>query len=317
MSSVPSGPVTVRSPAKINLCLGVGPPRPDGFHALATVYHAVNLFDHVTASSPVTPGRTTLEVAADDATLEGVVGSLADVSTDDRNLAVRAAQLLAGHTGTTSGVDLRVRKAIPVAAGLAGGSSDAAAALVACDALWDTRVPPADLQALAAELGSDVPFCLAGGTAVGSGRGEIVEPVPVRGTFWWVLGLAYGGLSTPAVYAALDGMREGARVPDPRLPPELTEALATGDAKALGRVLGNDLQPPALALRPELADLLSAGESRGALGTLVSGSGPTCVLLAHDETHARELADGLRGLDACRAVHVAQSPAPGARVVDA
>jgi 4-diphosphocytidyl-2-C-methyl-D-erythritol kinase len=304
--------VTVRSPAKINLDLRVGPPRSDGYHALATVYQAVSLFDRVTASPASQPGRVSLDVVAGD---ETVVGPLADVPTDDRNLAVRAVRLLAEHTGATAGVHLRLRKAIPVAAGLAGGSSDAAAALVACDVFWGTGLARAELVALAAELGSDVPFCVDGGTAHGAGRGEVVTPLDVRGSYWWVLALAHGGLSTPAVYAHLDRMR-GSDAPDPRVSADVVEALGCGDAKALGRALSNDLQPAALALRPELAEVLAAGEGRGALGSLVSGSGPSCVFLAVDGGHAGDIADGLREADVCRAVQVAQGPVPGARVVD-
>jgi 4-diphosphocytidyl-2-C-methyl-D-erythritol kinase len=311
VSSVPGdSAVTVRSAAKINLSLRVGPPRRDGYHAIATVYQAIGLFDHVTATASGRPGPATLEVVADDAT----AGSLADVPTDGRNLALRAAVLLAERTGNAPAVHLRLRKTIPPAAGLAGGSSDAAAALVACDALWGTGLPRADLEALASDLGSDVPFCVAGGTARGSGRGEVVAPVEVQGRFHWVLALAHGGLATPAVYAEADRLR-GADVPEPTVPGELLEALASGDAKTLGRALTNDLQPAALSLRPELVQTLAAGEGRGALGSLVSGSGPTCAFLAADDAHAREISDGLRDVGTCRAVHLAEGPVPGARVV--
>lgn len=306
--------VTVQVPAKINLSLAVGPPRADGYHALATVYQAIDLFDRVSVV-PAPPGEVTLELADDVHGEGGAVTpeDLAELPTDERNLAVRAARLLARRTGTAAGARLRLHKTIPVAGGMAGGSADAAAALVACNVLWRTRLGTRDLQRLAAELGSDVPFCLVGGTAVGSGQGERVAPAEGPGTYHWVVAITGGGLSTPGVYAQADRLRAGCAVPEPVVPAALTDALRAGDPKALGRALANDLQPAALSLRPDLADLLEQGKACGALGAVVSGSGPTCVFLAGDAEHARDVGAGLAG--ACRAVHLATGPVPGARVV--
>jgi 4-diphosphocytidyl-2-C-methyl-D-erythritol kinase len=318
--------VTVQAPAKINLSLAVGPPRDDGYHSLATVYQAVSLFDRVQAT-PAPAGEFSVEVAAytgdgDDANVTpdpvGSLGlSLAGVPTGDDNLAVRAARVLADHSGCGTGAHLRLGKSIPVAGGLAGGSTDAAAALVACNMLWGTDLPPEDLQQLAAQLGSDVPFCLVGGTATGSGRGEEVSPALVQGSYHWVLAVAEDGLSTPAVYAEVDRLRAGSDVPEPVVPDRLMNALRAGDAKALGPALTNDLEPAAVRLRPELGELLRLGEACGALGAMVSGSGPTCAFLANDEAHALDICMGLASAGSCQGVHRVTGPVPGARVVDA
>ena len=294
--------VTVRAPAKVNLQLSVGPPRADGFHDLVNVFHAVSLFDEVTAAP------------ADGFTVT-VTGEAADrVPVDDDNLAVRAARALAARCGVTDGAALHIRKAIPVAGGMAGGSADAAAALVACNELWGLGRSREELMEIAAELGSDVPFALLGGTAVGTGRGEVLTPALVTGRFHWVFALAEGGLSTARVYAECDRLREAAGW-TPR-PPELSEplmaALRAGDAHALGKALVNDLEPAALRLAPPLARTLATGTECGALGALVSGSGPTCAFLAESETHARAVAAALTGAGVCRAAVVAHGPVPGA-----
>ena len=294
--------VTVRSPAKVNLALAVGPARPDGFHALATVYQAVSVYDEVVATeAPGPAARVSVEGA-----------ERAGVPAGEDNLAVRAARLLAQRHAVAPGVALRVRKAIPAAAGLAGGSTDAAAALVACDALWGCGASRATLLELAAQLGSDVPFCLVGGTAVGTGRGENVHPALARGEYHWVLALADQGLPTPSVYAELDRGRRGRPVAEPQVPAEVMSALLTADADALGQFLCNDLQEPALRLRPRLRQLLATGDERGALGSLVSGSGPTCLFLAGDSDHALDIAVHLSGSGLCRSVLRASGPVAGA-----
>jgi 4-diphosphocytidyl-2-C-methyl-D-erythritol kinase len=221
---------------------------------------------------------------------------------------------MADATGVDPAVHLHITKAIPVAGGMAGGSADAAAALLACDALWGTRVAPEELHYLAAELGSDVPFALMGGTAIGRGRGESLTPVLTRGTLHWAFAVFEGGLSTPVVYARCDDMR-GPDVPSPQISDALLSALATGDAPAVGRALRNDLQAAAISLRPELADVLEVGEDYGALGQIVSGSGPTCAFLARDEDHALDIAVALTGTGLCRTVKRARGPVPGARVL--
>lgn len=295
--------VVVAAPAKINLSLGVGPVRTDGFHPLATVYQAIGVYDEVT----VRPAREqSLTVVG-----EGV--DVSGVPTDGSNLALRAASLLAAHHGRDDAVEMEIHKRIPVAGGLAGGSADAAGALVACDALWGTQTPREHLLALAAELGSDVPFCLVGGTAVGTGRGEMVTPAMTRGTYWWVLALADDGLSTPEVYREFDLLHAAAPAPEPKVPTGLMAALRTGDVPRLGRYLTNDLQAAAFRLRPDLEDLLELGLRGSALGALLSGSGPTCLFLAENETHATQVRGWL--WDSVPRLLHAPGPVPGARVI--
>jgi 4-diphosphocytidyl-2-C-methyl-D-erythritol kinase len=306
--------VTVRAPAKVNVSLAVGPLRPDGFHALSTVYLAVSLFDTVTAE----PGDgLSLEVTG-----EGTGATAGTVPTDRTNLVWRAAELLARHAGVPADARLRVDKAIPAAAGLGGGSADAAAALVGLDELWGTRAGREDLDALAARLGSDVPFSLHGGVALGSGRGELLSPVLARRPRHWVLGIAGEGLSTPAVYAELDRLRAEGRVPDGSVsddaagsPEPVLAALRNGSTAELAAALRNDLQAAALSLRPDLRRALRAASDAGAAAALVSGSGPTVAALADDEADAVRLAAALAGAGVFRTVRAVSGPVPGARVV--
>lgn len=294
--------VLVSAPAKINLALAVGPPRPDGFHPLHTVYQAVDLCDELRASSR-DDAKVTLTVSA------GVTES---VPLDERNLAVRAALALRADAGIEVGVSLTLRKVIPVGGGMAGGSTDAAGALVACDALWQLGTPRERLLSLAAGLGSDVPFCLVGGTALGTGRGEQISPVLARGTYHWVLGCFERGLSTPEVYAEHDRItrRDGT----PQVRPQLMSALVTADPVELGDALYNDLQEAALSLRPELQTGLDIGRECGALGAIVSGSGPTLAFLASGPEHALDLATALAGSQVCDDVVRATGPVGGAHV---
>jgi 4-diphosphocytidyl-2-C-methyl-D-erythritol kinase len=300
--------VTVRVPAKVNLQLAVGPVRPDGYHGVVTVYQAISLFDEVT----VRPARerTRVLVTGEDA---------ASVPTGPTNLASKAVTALARATGQRdrgrSSVQIEIRKRIPVAAGLAGGSADAAAALVACNELWHTGLSQQELGEIGARLGSDVPFALAGGTAVGRGRGEQLTVALVAGIYHWALAFAAGGLSTPEVYAACDRLRAGARLPEPGLSGPLMTALRSADPVAVGRHLVNDLQPAAISLRPELRRALRDGREFGAVGAQVSGSGPTCMFLARDAAHAREIAVSLTSAGSCRAVALASGPVPGAAIV--
>ncbi len=300
--------VTVRAPGKVNLHLAVGALDETGYHEVRTVLQAVSLYDELTAGPPEAAGAgITITLAG-----EGAQG----LPTDGNNLAVRAARLLARTAEVSPVVHLSVTKSIPVAAGMAGGSADAAAALVACDAYWKTGLTRAELESLAAELGSDVPFSLHGGTALGVGRGDQRSPVLSRGTYSWVFALADGGLSTPAVYAELDRYR--AELPRPELLPasDVLAALSRGDASALGDALANDLEIPALRLRPRLARVLEAGRECGAIGAVVSGSGPTCAFLARDAADAVRLAGELAAADVCRAVRSASGPVHGVRLVD-
>jgi 4-diphosphocytidyl-2-C-methyl-D-erythritol kinase len=304
--------VSARAPAKVNVHLGVGPLRPDGFHELTTVFLAVSLFDTVT----VRPGDgLTLRVSGEGTAAASGASTVPD---DRRNIIWQAAELLAASAGVPADADIEVAKTIPVAAGLAGGSADAAAALVALDALWGTRAARADLIDLAARLGSDVPFALLGGLALGAGRGELLTPVLARGRSDWVLGIAREGLSTPAVYAELDRLRAAGRIPDGTAlvaaDPVLV-ALRGGGAAGLATTLANDLQAPALSLRPDLRRALAAAVDAGAAGALVSGSGPTVAALAEDDAAAVRLAARLAGEGLFRTVRAVHGPVPGARLV--
>jgi len=323
--------VTARVPAKVNLQLAVGSPRADGFHDLVTVFHAVSLFDQVTVKP----------AARDAVTVTGEDVGRVPVGQD--NLALRAVAALRaavpdGATGTR-GVQVTIAKRIPVAAGLAGGSADAAAALVACNQLWATGLSQQQLCEVGATVGSDVAFALLGGTAVGRGRGEQLTPALVPATqYHWVLAFADGQLATPEVFTALDRLRasrggRGGKVspqeqggrggdrPPGRTPPgldaSLMSALRAGDARLVGSRLSNDLQPAALSLFPALRKTLAAGLELGALGALVAGSGPTCAFLAASAERALELAVAMSGAGVCRSVARVTGPAPGAAVVSA
>jgi 4-diphosphocytidyl-2-C-methyl-D-erythritol kinase len=305
--------VTVRVPAKINLQLAVGPLRDDGYHHLVTVFHAVSLFDEVTVAA----------AAADNVTVSGEGAS--HVPRNGDNLALRAVRALrdvvAEHGGTAErarvgGVAVAISKRIPVAGGMAGGSADAAASLVACNELWGTGLSQQELCTVAGGVGSDVAFAVLGGTAVGRGRGEHLTPALVApAQYHWVLALADGHLSTPAVYGALDRLRADQEVPEPELSKELMAALRAGDAEQLGAAISNDLQIPAISLFPALRKTLSAGREFDALGALVSGSGPTCYFLARDQAHATDLAAALSGAGICRSVATTTGPAAGASVI--
>jgi len=295
--------VTARVPAKVNLELMVGPIRPDGFHHLATVFQAVGLHDDVTVEPADDWGIT-------------VNGPYADlVPADATNLAMVAARLLANQVGIDLPVHITIDKDIPVAAGMAGGSADAAGALLACDALWGVWSSKTALEDLAAELGSDVPFALLGGTAMGSGRGDQLAPVLGRGRYTWVFALADVGLSTPDVYAECDRLRGDLRIPEPRPSASMMTALRSGDAESLGRALSNDLQPAALSLQPRLEDVLRTGMDNGALGGIVSGSGPTIAFLVPDNQRSLDLAVALTASGTAPAVKRAVGPVHGAHII--
>ena len=295
----------------MNLQLAVGSVRPDSYHALVTVLHAVSLLDEVTVRAA---SQTSIAVTGEDAGL---------VPTNESNLAWRAAAALASAAGVADDcVQIEIRKRIPVAAGLAGGSADAAATLVACNELWQTGLAPDELHELAASLGSDVPFALVGGIAVGRGRGGVLTPALAVGNYHWALAFGQAGLSTAQVYATCDRLRARAvasgsaePVAEPQLSTPMMAALRSGDPAKLGPLLSNDLQPAALSMQPELRRALADGRDFGALGAIVSGSGPTCAFLARNAAHAREIAVGLTSSGACRAAARASGPVPGASVV--
>ncbi len=300
--------MTVRVPSKVNLHLAVGDVRADGYHELATVFQALSLTDEVTVAVADEPGVE-------------VTGEGADtVPTGASNLAWRAVQELARHVGRDVDepkVRVVIRKGIPVSGGMAGGSADAAAALVGLAALWRLEIGRDELAQVAAKLGSDVPFVLHGGTALGTGRGEQLVPVLARHTYHWVLAFDRRGLSTPKVYTELDRLRAEGDPPRIGEVEPVLEALASGDPRQLALLLGNDLQAAAVSLRPGLRRTLRAGVTAGALAGTVSGSGPTCAFLCADGESALRVAAELSGAGVCRTVRVAHGPVPGARVVAA
>lgn len=297
--------VTVRVPAKINLELVVGPRRPDGYHDLATVFHAIGLYDEVTVCR------------ADDWSVR-VRGSYADhVPTGPDNLAMAAALRLADAAGIEeSPVAITIDKEIPVAGGMAGGSADAAATLVACDLLLGLDADRELLDSLAAGLGSDVNFALTGGTAIGSGRGERVAPALGRGRYHWVLAVSEEGLSTAEVFAECDRLRGGRTIPPPEPSAAMMTALRSGEPNALAEAMANDLQDAAFSLRPQLAEVLDAGLEYGALGGVVSGSGPTVAFLVNGPEGALDLAVALTASGAAYDVKRAVGPVHGAHVVE-
>lgn len=266
--------VVVRVPAKVNLELRVGPLRDDGFHDLATTFHAVDIFDEVTVTPDAEFSVSVTGVGED------------KVPTDETNLAYRAAALLAERFDVEERCAIRIVKAIPVAGGMAGGSADAAATLVACDTLWGLGLRRHELEEIAAELGSDVPFALTGGTALGTGRGEQIVPVLATGTFEWLFALTHEGLSTPSVYAECDRLREGEDVPEPQPSDGLLASLRSGDVHGVALAMHNDLESAALSLMPSLRPLMEMGLEMGALCALVSGSGPTVAFLLKDRQDA-------------------------------
>lgn len=301
--------VHVRAPGKVNLFMRVGAAQPDGYHDVATAYQAVSLYEDVRAW-PDDEFSVTFGGSIDTSSLP----------TDASNLAIKAAKLLARTAGVPGGVHLEIEKHVPIAGGMGGGSADAAATLVACDAMWGTALSKEELHALAAKLGADVPFALTGGTAIGTGRGDRLSPALATGSFHWVLAVAEFGLSTPGVYRELDRRREEDPLlsPAPAVPAvdsSVLQALRAGDALLLADALHNDLQPAALGLAPGLGGILELGESHGALAGLVSGSGPTVAFLAEDADAALELQIALSAAR-LNAVHV-HGPVYGARIVHA
>ena len=295
--------VTVRVPGKVNVYLGVGPREFSGYHELATIFQAVGIYDEVTVS------------AADSLKISGL-GAFADqIPTDETNLAWKAAELVARACGEDPNIHIQIDKSIPIAAGMAGGSADAAATLVACDTYWNAGIPRDQLDAMAATLGSDVPFMLHGGCALGVGRGDVLSPVMIRGSFHWVFATFDEGLSTAQIYEKTDELRGLEFEAEPEVPTELLSALARGDAPALGRLLHNDLQLAATTSRPLLGRVLEQGIDSGALGAIVSGSGPTCAFLVRDESSAIDLVVALKASGLVDDVLRTHGPVHGARVI--
>ncbi len=304
---MPLDSVTVRVPAKVNLQLSVGPREADGYHNLVSVFQAVSIFDDVTITKSHPGSGVTIAVTGD---------QTHGVPEDDSNLAVKAAKLIADKFDIDADVHIEVKKSIPVAGGMAGGSADAAATLVAMDALFRLEATKEELLALGAQLGSDVPFMIMGGTAVGTGRGDQLTAALSRGTYHWVFALSTVGLSTPAVYTECDRMRAELEVASPKVSDALMQALLTAKPEAVGQALHNDLQSPACSLRPALSLVLEVGRDYGALGAIVSGSGPTVAFLVADEEAGLDLAVALTASGVVGSVARATGPVHGARVIN-
>jgi 4-diphosphocytidyl-2-C-methyl-D-erythritol kinase len=298
--------VTVRVPAKVNLQLSVGPREANGYHNLVSVFQAVSIFDEVTLTKSHTGSGVTISITGE---------QTHGVPEDHSNLAVKAAHLIGEKFDIDVDVHIEVKKSIPVAGGMAGGSADAAATLVAMDALYKLEATREELLQLGSELGSDVPFMITGGTAVGTGRGDQLTAALSRGTYHWVFALSTVGLSTPAVYSECDRMRAELEVAEPKVSDSLMQALLSGNPELVGNSLSNDLQNPACSLRPALSLVLEVGRDYGALGAIVSGSGPTVAFLVADEEAGLDLAVALTASGVVGSVARATGPVHGARVI--
>ncbi|MFZ9719967.1 MAG: 4-(cytidine 5'-diphospho)-2-C-methyl-D-erythritol kinase [Candidatus Nanopelagicaceae bacterium] len=298
-----SNQVSVRVPGKINLQLSVGPLARDGYHELATVFQSVSLFDELLIA----------ESDGDDIEIATVGKSAIPLGSE--NLAYKAANLMRKKFEISSGLLIKIKKEIPIAGGMAGGSANAGATIVGIDSLFSLGLKRDEMERIGSEIGADVPFTISGGTAIGTGRGDQITPVLSRGSYNWVLALSSSGLSTPAVYIECDRLREGLDISKPHVSDSLLHALSQGDAKSLGKSLSNDLQAAACSLKPALRLILDVGIDYGALGGIVSGSGPTVAFLAENEDHALDLVVALTSSGVVGNVIRVAGPVPGARVV--
>ncbi|CAB5148823.1 unannotated protein [freshwater metagenome] len=299
--------VVTRVPGKVNLQLSVGPLGSDGFHEVTTVFQAISLFDDVTVSEGVSKSGVTISVTGQ--TAHGVPA-------DASNLAIRAANLMIKEYEVPADLEIKLKKEIPVAGGMAGGSADAAGVIVGLDSFYELGLSRDEMEKIAAQIGSDVPFSISGGVAIGTGRGDQITPALAKGSYTWVLALSNQGLSTPAVYQECDRLREGLSIASPQVSEVLMQALRAGDAKALGKALSNDLQAAACSLRPALRLVLDVGIDYGALGGIVSGSGPTVAFLVSDEEHAMDLTVALSASGVVSSIARAVGPAHGARIIE-
>ena len=299
--------VVTRVPGKVNLQLSVGPLGADGFHEVTTVFQAISLFDDVTVTEGKAGSGTTISVTGQTAN---------GVPADASNLAIRAAHLMMKEFELSPDLEIKLKKEIPVAGGMAGGSADAAGVIVGLDSLYELGLSRDEMEKIASQIGSDVPFSLSGGVAIGTGRGDQITTALAKGSYTWVLALSSQGLSTPAVYQECDRLREGLSIASPQVSEPLMQALRAGDSKALGKSLLNDLQAAACSLRPALRLVLDVGIDYGALGGIVSGSGPTVAFLVSDEEHAMDLTVALSASGVVSSITRAIGPAHGARIIE-
>jgi len=299
--------VTARVPAKVNLQLSVGPLGSDGFHEVTTVFQAISLFDDVTVATADKGEGIKISITGQ---------TSGGVPADNSNLAVKAAQLMIKNYDLPEDLVIKLKKEIPVAGGMAGGSADAAGVIVGLDSLFELGLSRDVMESVGSKIGSDVPFSICGGVAIGTGRGDQITPALAKGSYNWVLALSGQGLATPSVYQECDRLREGLSIAAPVISEPLMQALRAGDAKALGKALTNELQPAACSLRPALRLVLDVGVDYGALGGIVSGSGPTVAFLVSDDDHAMDLTVALSSSGVVSSVVRASGPTNGARIIE-
>jgi len=299
--------VIARVPAKVNLQLAVGPLGNDGFHEVTTVFQAISLFDDVTVETAAENNGISIQVTGQTST---------GVPSDSSNLAVKAATLMIKNYDLPNDLSIKLKKEIPVAGGMAGGSADAAGVIVGLDSLFELGLSRDEMEMVGSKIGADVPFSICGGVAIGTGRGDQITPALFKGSYNWVLALSGQGLATPSVYAECDRLREGLSISTPVVSEQLMQALRAGDAKALGKSLSNDLQPAACSLRPALRLVLDVGLDYGALGGIVSGSGPTVAFLVKDDEHAMDLTVALSSSGVISSVVRASGAVAGARIIE-
>ena len=299
--------VIARVPAKVNLQLAVGQLGNDGFHEVTTVFQAISLFDDVTVETAAENNGISIQVTGQTST---------GVPSDSSNLAVKAATLMIKNYDLPSDINIKLKKEIPVAGGMAGGSADAAGVIVGLDSLFELGLSRDEMEMVGSKIGADVPFSICGGVAIGTGRGDQITPALFKGSYNWVLALSGQGLATPSVYAECDRLREGLSISTPVVSEQLMQALRAGDAKALGKSLSNDLQPAACSLRPALRLVLDVGLDYGALGGIVSGSGPTVAFLVKDDEHAMDLTVALSSSGVISSVVRATGAVAGARIIE-
>ena len=299
--------VVARVPAKVNLQLAVGPLGNDGFHEVTTVFQAISLFDDVTVATAPENNGISIQITGQTST---------GVPSDNSNLAVKAAALMIKNYDLPNDLNIKLKKEIPVAGGMAGGSADAAGVIVGLDSLFELGLSRDEMEMVGSKIGADVPFSICGGVAIGTGRGDQITPALFKGSYNWVLALSGQGLATPSVYAECDRLREGLSISTPVVSEQLMQALRAGDAKALGKSLSNDLQPAACSLRPALRLVLDVGIDYGALGGIVSGSGPTVVFLVKDDEHAMDLTVALSSSGVISSVVRATGAVAGARIIE-
>jgi 4-diphosphocytidyl-2-C-methyl-D-erythritol kinase len=303
---MPVKSVTVRVPAKVNLQLSVGPKEADGYHNLVSVFQAISIFDDITIKLGEPGSGLTISVSGD---------QTHGVPADANNLAAKAVALISKEYDLTVDAHIDIKKSIPVAGGMAGGSADAAGTIIGIDYLYSLDMTREEMIEIAAKIGSDVPFMLSGGTAIGTGHGDQLTAALSRGTYHWVLAVSTVGLSTPAVYAECDRLRGELEIVEPQTNEALMQSLLAADAPGVGSALVNDLQLAACTLRPAIRLVLDVGQEYGALGSIVSGSGPTVAFLVADQDSGLDLAVALTSSGVVGSVVQAYGPVAGAKVI--